>query len=226
MKDFNTKIYIKIDSTVFLKDPETSALGVKILEGSIELMNELGFENFNFKKLANHIKSTEASVYRYFESKHQLLVYLSSWYWGWMEYSLVFGLANINSPVSRLEKAIRILTGNVQLENSFEHIDEAKLNQLVIREFSKIYLNIKVDKDNKEGYFLPYKTVVQRTSEIVLEINPNFKYPHMLMSTVIEGAHLQRFFAEHLPRLTDTIIGEDAVTDFYVDMVFKMITVK
>ena len=226
MQDFSSKIQIKIDHSVYLKDPETSALGINILKGSIELIDELGFENFNFKKLAIHIKSTEASVYRYFESKHQLLVYLASWYWGWMEYRLLFGLANIESPASRLEKAVRILSGNVQVDKSIEHINEVKLNAIVTREFSKIYLNIKVDEDNKEGYFAPYKTVVQKASDIVLEINPNFKYPHMLISTMIEGAHHQRFFAEHLPRLTDTIKGEDAVTEFYVDMVFKTLTSK
>jgi hypothetical protein len=45
----------------------------------------------------------------------------------------------------------------------------------------------------------------------------------MLISTMIEGAHNQRFFAEHLPRLTDVIKGEDSVTQFYLDMVTKSI---
>lgn len=215
------RIQIKIHDSVFLKNPETSELGVNILKGSIELIDELGFEDFTFKKLGAHINSTEASIYRYFDSKHQLLVYLASWFWGWTEYKLAFGLANIENCQSRLEKAIRILTEPVQLDNSFEHIDEVKLNHIISQEFSKIYLNKKVDKDNKDGYFSPYKTVVGQVSEIVKEINPQFKYPNMLISTVIEGAHHQRFFAEHLPRLTDSVEGEDSVTEFYVQLVLN-----
>jgi hypothetical protein len=41
----------------------------------------------------------------------------------------------------------------------------------------------------------------------------------MLVSTIIEGAHHQRFFADHLPRLTDIVEGEDAVTSFYLQLV-------
>jgi len=56
---------IQINSSIFLKNPETSDLGEKILSGSVEMIFEIGFEQFNFKKLAKKIGSTEASVYRY-----------------------------------------------------------------------------------------------------------------------------------------------------------------
>ena len=46
----------------------------------------------------------------------------------------------------------------------------------------------------------------------------------MLVSTVIEGAHHQRYFVEHLPRLTDVVVGEDAITEFYNEMVIKSIS--
>ena len=45
----------------------------------------------------------------------------------------------------------------------------------------------------------------------------------MLVSTIIEGANHQRFFAENLPRLTDVIEGEDAVVSFYQELVLKEI---
>ena len=45
----------------------------------------------------------------------------------------------------------------------------------------------------------------------------------MLISTVMEGAHHQRFFAEHLPRLTDVVDGHDAVTTFYTELVLSTI---
>lgn len=223
MDNFSSKISIKIQESVYLKHPETSDLGIKIIRGSIELLHQLGFEDFTFKKLANHISSTEASIYRYFESKHQLLSYLVSWYWGWTEYKLVFGTANVASKEEKLKKAIEILTEPVQLDLNFEHVNEVKLNQILIRDFSKIYLNTHVDRDNSVGYFLSYKSVVALVRQMVLDINPQFPFPNMLISTVIEGAHHQRFFAEHLPKLTDTLEKEDAVTKFYTEMVFKTI---
>lgn len=190
------------------------------MEGGIDLIAGIGFEQFTFRKLAREINSTEASIYRYFESKHKFLLYLTAWHWGWMEYRLVFSVANIKSAVERLEIAIRILTERIEEDHSFSHINNLKLYQIVISESSKAYLTKEVDHENKEGFFSGYKQIVERVSDIILEIEPTFKYPHMLISTVIEGAHHQRFFADHLPRLTDIVKGEDAVTSFYHDMVF------
>ena len=64
-----------INEKLYLKDPESSALGKKIIEESILMINEMGFENFNFKKLGSKIGSNESSVYRYFEN-NMLLVSL------------------------------------------------------------------------------------------------------------------------------------------------------
>ena len=224
MNNLFNKINIKINENVFLKDPESSELGQKIVESGIDLIDELGFEDFTFKKLAKRIGSTEASVYRYFENKHTLLVYLVLWYWGWQEYRIVLHTMNIEDPTVKLRKSIRLLTEEIEEDSTFSRINEIKLNRIVNAESSKIYLSKKVDEDNASGFFLQYKEVVQRVSEFILEMNPEFKYPHMLISTVIEGAHHQRFFAEHLPRLTDVIEGEDAVSAFYINLVLKTIS--
>ena len=77
-----SNIKIQVNEKVYLKDPDSSELGKKIIRGSIDLIDEIGFEQFTFKKLAIKINSTEASVYRYFDSKHTLLVYITLWYWG------------------------------------------------------------------------------------------------------------------------------------------------
>jgi AcrR family transcriptional regulator len=219
-----SSIQIQVNPHTYLKNPESSDLGRRIISGSIDLIEEKGFEDFTFRKLAQYIQSTEASVYRYFESKYKLLLYLSCWYWVWSEYRLVFGLANIPSPVERLEKAIVLLTQQIEEDSSFTHINEEKLNRIVIVDSSKAYLNQMVDQENQEGVFSAYKQLVRLVSEIILEINPNYKYPQMLVSTLIEGAHHQRFFAEHLPRLTNVHQGEDSITEFYKEMVFKAIT--
>lgn len=214
-------VQFKLNEHLYLKDPQSSELGKKILSGSIDLIDEIGFEAFNFKKLGSSIGSTEASVYRYFESKHKVLLYLSAWYWNWAEYRMIFRLANIESAEKRLRIAITALTEPIQEDSDFSFINEVKLNQIIIGESSKGYLTKEVDNENRDGVFLAYKRIVQDVCDIVLEIDRNYKYPHMLISTMIEGAHLQRYFADHLPRLTDTVKGEDAVTSFYQDLVFK-----
>ena len=80
-----------------------------------------------------------------------------------------------------------------------------------------------VDDDNKAGAFKGYKQIVARVSDLILELQPNYRYPHMLVSTLIEGAHHQRFFAEHLPSLTDERQNEDTITRFFTQMVFQTI---
>ena len=216
-------VEFQISERTFMKNPRSSDLGMRIISGSIDLIAELGFEAFTFRKLAQAIGSTEASVYRYFESKHKLLLYLSAWYWNWTEHRLMFALANIASAETRLGIAIDVLTSPVKEDGAYSNINEPKLSAIIFDEASKAYLTKDVDAENREGVFLAYKRVVQHVCDIILEINKNYRFPHMLVSTVVEGAHLQRYFAEHLPRLTDHAKGCDAVVDFNKEMVFRAI---
>lgn len=226
MKELLSRISIEVNEKIYLKDPASSELGQKIISGSIELISGIGFEHFTFRKLADHINSTEASIYRYFENKHKILLYLTSWYWGWMEYRLVFHTANIDCPVMRLRKAVDILSREVKEDSTFTHIDEAKLHKIIVSESPKAYLTKNVDTENEDGVFSAYKSLVKRASKIILEVRKDYKYPHMLISTIIEGAHHQRFFSEHLPSLTDCVEGEDAISRFCCDMVLKTLNSK
>ena len=45
------QIHITTDSCLFCKDPESSDLGRRIVEYGIEMIHELGYEAFTFKKL-------------------------------------------------------------------------------------------------------------------------------------------------------------------------------
>lgn len=223
MKDFIGSISFNINNKVFIKDPLTSDLGKNILNGSISLINELGYESFTFKKLGAKIGSTEASIYRYFENKAMILAYLTLWYWTWQEYRLVFSLMNLTDSSEKLKKAISILTEKIEEDNAFPYINEKLLNNIIIEESAKVYLNKKVNSRNEDGIFKKYKDVVERVADLILEINPKYEFPHMLVSTMIEGAHHQRYFAEHLPKLTDTLNEKDAVVSFYESMTFKAI---
>lgn len=212
-----SNLKIQVNEKIYVKDPETSALGKKIIEQSILLIDEIGFDNFTFKKLGDKIGSNESSLYRYFENKHKLLVYLSSWYWSWMEYKLVFATNNISDPKEKLRKAITIITEKVEDDNSTEHINEAILNKIIIAEFTKTLHTKEVDQENKEGFFLIYKRVINRIVTIVNEVNPNYPYAKSLVSTIVEGSLHQHFLTEHLTTITDC---NDSVstTQFYLNL--------
>ena len=223
MLDTVSSIHIQLKDNMYIKDPESSDLGKRIISGSIDLIHEIGFEQFTFRKLSQHIESTEASIYRYFESKHKLLLYLSAWYWSFMEYQLVLSTTNISDPYDRLDRAIRLITDKADEKEYYRVFNLGKITQIVNYESLKIYLTKEVDTVNQDGAFIPFKQFVERISNIIEEINPNYPYPHMLVSTAIEGAHLQRFFGEHLPRLTDVKKGKDYLYDFYKDIIHKAI---
>jgi len=187
------------------------------------MINELGFEGFTFKKLGVHIESPESSIYRYFENKHTLLIYLVSWYWNWIEYLLVFATMNIDFPAKKLERSLKVLIEPTLEKSPKTYIDESLLSKIIVTESVKAYHTKNVDDENEKGYFKTYKNVVKRVSNTLLEINPHYKFPHMLISTVIEGAHQQKYFAEHLPALTDVTQGKNGISDFYTNLVIKVI---
>ncbi len=214
-------LQIKISPALYSKDPESSELGRQIISKSIEMIVELGFESFTFKKLGQAIGSNESSVYRYFSNKHTLLIYLVNWYWSWMDYKIVIGTNNRPHAEDKIKSAIELLVSDVKQDSNFSYINEILLNKIIITESSKAYHNADVDIENEKGFFKTYKQVVQRVSDFILEYSPGFEFPHMLVSTVIEGAHNQRFFAEHLPALTDYEEGQNNIIRFYTNLVFK-----
>jgi AcrR family transcriptional regulator len=221
MKDL--RIHIEVNPELYLKKPDSSVLGRKIVSTGLEMINDLGFELFTFKKLGERIESPESSIYRYFENKHTFLIYLVSWYWSWIEYQIVFATINVDSPVEKLKKAVYIIAQPINIDQTSSFIDEVILSKIIISESVKAYHTKSVDDENKKGFFESYKKVVQRVSDIILEINQNYEFPHMLISTIIEGAHQQKYFAEHLPSLTDVNNSKDTISEFYTNMVLRVI---
>ncbi len=222
MKNLLSNIKIAVNNKLYIKDPETSELGKKIIENSILLIDEVGFEQFTFKKLGERIQSNESSIYRYFENKHKLLVYLSSWYWTWIDYNLVFSTANITNPEEKLEKAIRIVTQNITDDVNTPHINEAILNRIIISEFTKTFLTKEVDEENKEGFFLVYKCVVNRLVGIIHEVNPDYTYSKSLASSIVEGALHQHFLKQHFKTITNFKETDD-ISVFYIDLAKKAV---
>lgn len=218
MDQILSNIKIQINSKLFVKDPETSSLGKKIIQESVLLINEIGFDHFTFKKLGKKIGSNESSIYRYFESKHKLLVYLSSWYWGWMEYRLVFSISNQTDSWEKLKKAVSIITEKVEDDQNTAHINESVLNRIIIAEFTKTFHTKEVDEENKEGFYFIYKRVINRITAIINEVNPEYDYAKSLASSIVEGALHQHFLREHMKTITncnETI----SPTDFYFNLI-------
>ncbi|WP_054558414.1 TetR/AcrR family transcriptional regulator [Croceitalea dokdonensis] len=211
---------IAINDKIYLKDPESSDLGRRIIEHSILLIDDIGFESFTFKKLGLVIGSNESSIYRYFENKHKLLIYLTSWYWGWLEYQLVFSTNSIGDSRLKLEKAIEIVSSTIHEDSTFAHINEPKLSNIVVNESSKSFLTKEVDEENREGYFIIYKRMVNRFEEMIKEYDPTYEYAGSLASTILEGVLHQLFLQKHFPTLTSCHQGKTAGS-YFKDLVFK-----
>jgi AcrR family transcriptional regulator len=224
MEHLFQSVKIIINDKIFVKDPESSDLGRRIIKESIIMINEMGFESFTFKKLGTKIGSNESSIYRYFENKHKLLLYLASWYWGWLEYQLVFATNSISNPKEKLHRAIEIVTRETKEDSSFSHINEIFLNKIVINEYSKSYLTKEVDIENKEGYFVIYKRLVQRISNMIKELDPGYAYPTSLASSVLEGSLHQHFLKEHFATLTDCT-EKVTPTVYFVHLVFNALKI-
>lgn len=223
MNNLLNNFKITINDKLYVKDPETSELGKKILQNSIILIDEIGFEAFTFKKLGAKIQSNESSIYRYFENKHKLLIYLSSWYWSWVEYKLVFGTNNILNPLNKLTVAIKIITQNIVDDKNTPYIDESILNKIIISEFTKTLLTKEVDEENKEGFFMVYKRVIHRLIEMIESVNPEYPYAKSLASSIIEGSLHQNYLKEHFKTIT-SLSENDCLSDFYIHMVKKIIS--
>lgn len=190
-----------------LRDPQETDLGRRILASSIELLDELGLEAFTFKKLAARLKSAEASIYRYFSSKHQLLLYLVSWYWDWVHHLVNQSILASDNPKDRLRAAIKALTQPYVVNPNVPYINEELLHRIVISEGSKAYHTKAVDQENSKGIFLGYKSLSDEIAQLILEIRPGFPYPRTLATSLFEMAHNHPYFAVHLPKLTELPAG-------------------
>lgn len=196
-------VHIRMNERLFLRDPEGSQLGRRIVRQGILLFDEIGFEDATFRKLADRMGTKEASIYRYFENKHRLLVYLVAWYWQWLDFQLVYQTNNLIDPREKLDRFLRLLL-LLNLDNTLnDDIDIRALHNIVVHEASKAYLTRHVTEDNRQQLFKPYKDLCQRIANIVVDYRPNYPYAHSRVSSLIETAHYQTFFMQNLPSLTD-----------------------
>lgn len=221
--DFQVKF--DINDKIYLRNPESSEVGKLMIKKAIDLIYELGFEQFTFKKLAVEINSTEATIYRYFENKHRLLLYILNWYWSYMEFLLTIKLDNVTDKKERLKIIVHLLTHELAgSANQFDY-NKSYLNQIVIAESSKVYLVKDVAEINKDQVFKPYKDLCARIAEVITAYNNKYKYPRSLSTTLIETSHHQQYFSVNLPKLTDasTKKNSEFTSQFIEDFLFKVL---
>ncbi len=203
MESILKKIRVDVSASLYLKDPFSSELGISIVrEGSL-MIQELGLEQFTFKKLAVKIGSAEAAIYRYFENKHKLLLYLNAWYWAWLEHNFVFATANLIDPEERLSLAIRLMVdGPIYRQN--DYLDPDLLRYIVVNESLKGYMTKEVDSEHESGIFSQVYKFSDRVTSLIKEINPSYTYPKALVSTLMESSLLQLFNSQHMPGMIDS----------------------
>jgi AcrR family transcriptional regulator len=196
------KTRVEVSPKLYFKEPYSSELGAFIVKEGTQLIQEIGFEQFTFKKLAQGIGSTEAAIYRYFENKHMLLLYLNAWYWGWMEHNLVFLTSNIPDPRERLNIGLGLMVDGPRfLDNEF--LDLRKLRTVAINESIKGYFTRSVDAEHRSGLFAQVYSFGERIATIVRELNPEYSYPKTLVYTVMQASLLHSFNSLHLPEMIE-----------------------
>lgn len=214
---------MEVHNNLYVKEPFSSELGSSIVQEGAILIRDLGMEHFTFKKLAVHIGVTEAAVYRYFENKHKLLLYLTAWYWAWMEVNYVYATANLASSKERLSIAMKLMV-NGPVFNRNAHIAPEDLRSIVVNESLKGYLTKSVDVEHASGIFAQVYKFGERISNLIFEINPNYPYPKTLAYTVMESSLLHAFNSKHLPDMTEQSLDSINRLAFFEDLILKAIS--
>jgi len=196
-------ITISVSSDTYLRNPLDTELGRNIISHGIDLMSETGFQCFNFKQLASSMKSTEASVYRYFENKHMLLVYLTSWYWEYLDYLIMLNTRNVDDSKKRLRIAIKTIVDGANDDKQVDYINIKRLHKIIVEQSSKVTHSKKLLNCNKPNLFVNFEHLNDNLSKMILSCDPEFKYPSALATNLLKMAIDHTYYAEHLCTVTE-----------------------
>ncbi len=197
-------IRIVVDEHLYLRDPQETELGRRLLSVAVEMIGEMGLEAFTFSKLARKCVSTEASVYRYFHNKHELLGYLVAWYWSWLDYQVNVRSTNIADPSRRLNIILGVLAVSTSGNDITPWMNETLLHRLVISESGKLQL---AGQHTAARAYAHQEIFTRRIADTIASVDAAYKYPKALASLLIQQAHQQRWYADHFPELTEINIS-------------------
>jgi AcrR family transcriptional regulator len=225
MDTLRSHVSLVFDKGLYTKDPMSSAIGQEIIRQSVEMISETGLDQFTFKKLAQQLHSTESTVYRYFQNKHQLATYLASYHWSQMEWRIAFATANIDNDQIRFENALKELCKWVKDDLESTYINEAKLQRMVLVSGFNTFLPLELGKTEKMAYTSSYNHLCGRIAQILIKSHRQCKYPEALATTIVESVHHQMYLQLHTPHLTD-IKSKDQQLYTFIHQLFTPHTIK
>ena len=214
-------LQVELAPSFYKKNPTSSALGKRIVSSGLDLLNSKGYLHFTFKELAEKTKSTEASIYRYFDSKEQFLAYCSGAYWVQLKHRL--GMYTLNIPDSKtyFERTLDVLLNELQDE---QYMLLANKDFARFRESSRRYglsiLGILSDSKSRDELSADYaslmREVYQFIEDAIEKVLPNSGFKDIIASSILSKTHMQsskaKFLSEHLSN--DQEINAKRVRDF------------
>lgn len=198
----NFKVELSLPEGVFVRDPQNSELGKMLIYKAAKMIGETGIEAFTLLKLAKNTGCTEATVYRYFTGKHQLLYYLMNLYWGYVLFGIEYHIKGEKSDNKRLNRAIDVLL-NPNIDNFSSPGTGELLRAVAISEGIRIHLRPEVSEEIKEGKLKYYLELVELFENLIHKANPGYSYSKSLAGTLIDASLQQIFYQLHNTPLTD-----------------------
>lgn len=116
-------------------------------------------------------------MYRYFENKHRLLLYILNWYWCYLEFLVDYKLQNVLSKRDQLKAIVDLITHELPESTGQFDYNKKFLNHIVITESSKVYLVKEVAEINKDEVFKPYKDLCAKLLLSYQRITRNTNIP-------------------------------------------------
>lgn len=207
--------YINLDipHTLFNKNPRTSETGKKILRVSAQLIAQQGIDVFTFRKLSASTGISEATIYRYFDSKNQLLLFFLNKYWGWQDYRITTKISNLKEYDEIVRIILEVLT-TPMIPNLDDHVYEKNIVKIAINESVKVHLNMDLAGGIEKGNFIFYTRLLEKISAVVKSHCPEYPYPNSLVATVLDTITQQLFYEMHFPSLMETDFDPKKISNF------------
>jgi len=206
-----------INDSLFVTDPLLSLQGRKILQKGIGLIYAKGLEGMDLSMLAEKMRIPEEEVFTFFDSKYQLMGYLHEYYW-----NSVFQL-EVPSARLKLQVALECLCHEFPKISTIREPYMRSLFYSLVREPLKQEVFTQPDF-LYSGLFWGYAKLLQMLSETIIEINPEYPYPHNLALSLVECIKQHTYFTHSMP-IWSTYIGEKPpkLSPYVIDLALRVL---
>jgi len=154
-------------NALYLKDPLSSPVGMQILASAVPMLQSTGLEGLTFKKLAFEMKSTEATIYRYFSNKQQLLMYSMSIYAAALQMKMMLTTSNIAEPKEKLRAAIKSLLELPKRDSLLEGMRMSHLHAIWCTEMPKHLDGNLAENSQRKAWYQDITDLVARLKEVM-----------------------------------------------------------